>query len=199
MHHFDWEYRNKLKAPWYSALAQGNGISLLVRIYLETKEEKYLGTAQEAFESFLKIIDEGGVAYIDKNGYYWLEETIVEPPTHILNGFIWTLWGIYDYWLLTGDSSAKELFDKCLQTLKNNLGIFDVGFWSLYEQSRTKMKMLASPFYHSLHIVQLKILYKMTNEPIFLEYANKWEKCKNNWLYRNFALIYKAIFKIFYY
>ncbi|HUU81175.1 MAG TPA: D-glucuronyl C5-epimerase family protein, partial [Acidobacteriota bacterium] len=30
-HHFDWEYRTRLKAPWYSALAQGQGISLLVR------------------------------------------------------------------------------------------------------------------------------------------------------------------------
>ena len=25
-HHFDWEYRTSLKAPWYSALAQGQGI-----------------------------------------------------------------------------------------------------------------------------------------------------------------------------
>ena len=33
MHHFDWEYRNTLQAPWYSALAPGNGISLLARIY----------------------------------------------------------------------------------------------------------------------------------------------------------------------
>ena len=30
-HHFDWEYRDTLKAPWYSGLAQGQGISLLVR------------------------------------------------------------------------------------------------------------------------------------------------------------------------
>src|SRR5215813_4407882 len=27
-HHFDWEYRDTLKAPWYSGLAQGQGISL---------------------------------------------------------------------------------------------------------------------------------------------------------------------------
>ena len=30
-HHFDWPYRQLLKAPWYSGLAQGNGLSLLVR------------------------------------------------------------------------------------------------------------------------------------------------------------------------
>jgi hypothetical protein len=27
-HHFNWEYRDTLKAPWYSALAQGQGISV---------------------------------------------------------------------------------------------------------------------------------------------------------------------------
>lgn len=199
MHHFDWEYRDKLKAPWYSALAQGNGISLLVRIYLETNKKKYFETARQAFESLLTTIDKGGVLFIDKNNYYWLEETIVDPPTHILNGFLWTLFGVWDYWLLTKDEKAKNLFNKCIKTLKNNLQKFDIGFWSLYEQSGTKMKMLASPFYHSLHIVQLKILYQITDEPIFKEYAEKWEKYKQNWLYRNFALIYKAIFKIFYY
>lgn len=199
MHHFDWEYRDKLKAPWYSALAQGSGISLLVRIFNEIKEEKYLQIVEEAFRSLLTTIDKGGVLYVDKNGYYWLEETIVNPPTHILNGFLWTLFGVWDYWLLTNDESAKNLFDRCIKTLKNNLKKYDTGFWSLYEQSGTKIKMLASPFYHSLHIVPLRILYKMTVEPIFKEYAEKWKKYKQNWFYRNLALIYKIIFKIFYY
>ena len=41
-HHFDWEYRTLLKKPWYSALAQGQGISVLTRAYLETSDSKYL-------------------------------------------------------------------------------------------------------------------------------------------------------------
>ncbi len=35
-HHFNWEYRNPLKSPWYSGLAQGQGISLLLRAHLDT-------------------------------------------------------------------------------------------------------------------------------------------------------------------
>lgn len=199
MHYFDWEYRDKLKAPWYSALAQGNGISLLVRIHLETEKRKYLETAQKAFKSFLIETKDGGVKFIDNKNNIWLEEYIVNPPTHVLNGFVWTLWGIYDYWLLTKEAWARKLFNECVKTLEINLQKYDTGFWSLYEQSGTKMKMLASPFYHSLHIVQLKVLYKMTNEPIFKKYSEKWEKYQHNWFYRNFALIYKIIFKIFYY
>lgn len=200
MFHFDWEYLGgKLKSPWYSALSQGNGISLLVRIYLETKEQKYLDSCQEAFKSLLKKIGEGGLVYVDQNDDCWLEESIVDPPAHILNGFIWALWGVYDWWLLTKNSQSKELFDRCVETLKNNLKKYDTGFWSLYERSGTRMKMMASYFYHSLHIVQLEVMYRMTGEQIFKEYAEKWKKYKNNWFYRNFALIYKIIFKVLYY
>ena len=35
-HHFDWEYRDTLKAPWHSALAQGQGLSVLVRDPMES-------------------------------------------------------------------------------------------------------------------------------------------------------------------
>ncbi len=199
MHNFDWEYRERLKSPWYSALAQGSGISLLVRIYNKTKQEKYLKTAKKAFLSLKVSIKNGGVLYKDKNNNYWLEEYLVNPPTHVLNGFIWTIFGVYDYWLLTQSKEAKELFDNCILTLKENLHKYDIDFWSLYEQSGTKLKMITSPFYHRLHIVQLKILYGLTKEDVFKKYYLKWKKYQNNFLKKSFALIYKIIFKIFYY
>ena len=46
-HHFDWEYRTPLKAPWYSALAQGQGISVLVRAHRVAGKDCYLSTAEE--------------------------------------------------------------------------------------------------------------------------------------------------------
>ena len=145
-HHFDWEYRSPLKAPWYSALAQGQGISLLARAYSETRNGTYSNVARKAFEPFLKTLDEGGVSYVDGNGNTWFEEYIVSPPTHILNGFIWASWGVYDYFLATGEPIAETLFHKGVHTLAANLGDYDAGFWSLYEQSGTRLKMLASPF-----------------------------------------------------
>ncbi|MBV9573594.1 MAG: hypothetical protein JOY93_06035, partial [Acidobacteriales bacterium] len=48
-HQFDWEYRDRLKNPWYSGLAQGQGISLLVRGHAETMNVTYLDAAQRAF------------------------------------------------------------------------------------------------------------------------------------------------------
>jgi len=198
-HHFDWEYRTPLKAPWYSALAQGQGISLLVRAYVETNNGVYLDCAQRAFESFLKTTDQGGVISVDEAGYTWFEEYIVSPPTHILNGFIWASWGVYDYFLATGEPVAEQLFKQAVQTLAANLRRYDVGFWSLYEQSGTRLKMLASPFYHQLHIVQLMVLYRLTKEDVFRKYALRWERYGQSRIKRTVALVHKAIFKILYY
>ena len=198
-HHFDWEYRTPLKAPWYSGLAQGQGISVLVRAYLVTENDTYLNAARKAFEPFLKTTDKGGVAYLDENGHTWLEEYIVFPPTHILNGFIWASWGVYDYYLATRESIAKRLFEQSIETLEANLEKYDAGFWSLYELSGTRLKMLASPFYHRLHIVQLRILHRLTGKSIFNEYAERWAMYQNSRFKRIEALIYKSIFKLFYY
>ena len=197
--HFDWEYRTPLKAPWYSALAQGQGISLLVRAHKETKNIAYLDASERAFQAFLNNVDQGGVVFIDEDGRPWFEEYVVSPPTHILNGFIWACWGVYDYFLATGDPRAKQLFDSAIQTLVMNLGRYDVGFWSLYEQSGTALKMLASPFYHHLHVVQLNILYQLTGEEIFQRYAERWTRYQHSKLNRMVALAHKTVFKLLYY
>lgn len=198
-HHFDWEYRNTLKAPWYSALSQGQGLSLLVRAHKETGNNLYIEAATEAFLSFKNDLKQGGVTYTDSRGHIWFEETIVDPPTHILNGFIWAIWGVYDYLLYTGLDEAKLLFNEAVRTLKNNLYQFDAGFWSLYEQSATCMKMIASPFYHDLHIVQLRVMYSLTKEQVFKHFADKWDGYRKNAIKKTAAIIYKSLFKLFYY
>ena len=198
-HHFDWEYRDTLKAPWYSALAQGQGISLLVRAHKDSGDPRYLAAAQQALAVFYRNIAEGGVAFTDDRGDLWFEEYIVTPPTHILNGFIWASWGIYDYFLATGDSSAQELFSRAVQTLLRNLDRYDLGFWSLYEQSGTRLPMVASRFYHQLHIVQLRVMHRLTGEAEFARVADRWESYSRSRSKRARALCYKSAFKLCYY
>ena len=199
MHHFDWEYQGILKAPWQSSLAQSSGISALTRAFVLTKDDKYLKSAKLAFIAFKKSVEEGGVSYTDKEGNLWFEEYIIKPYSHVLNGFIWSIWGVYDYYLITKDEIAKELFDSAVKTVEKNLYRYDIGFWSLYSLSPTKLKLIASPFYHSLHIVQLEILYKMTGESTFEKFSNRWKQYEENSLYRKKALVKKLIFKFIYY
>ena len=198
-HHFDWEYRTTLKDPWYSGLAQGQGISLLVRAWQNTGVQPYLDAAKRAFVSFSKSVSEGGVTFTDEPGNLWFEEYVVSPPTHILNGFIWAAWGVYDYFLATQDSSAKHLFEQAVRTLGLNLERYDLGFWSLYEQSGTLLPMVASPFYHQLHIIQLRVMHRLSGDEIFLRYADRWSGYARSRIKRMRALCYKSAFKLCYY
>jgi hypothetical protein len=198
-HHFDWEYRTTLQAPWYSGLAQGQGISLLVRAHRETGRRGYMDAAERAFASFLRTTEQGGVIFSDDRGGTWIEEYIVSPPTHILNGFIWAAWGLRDYHLATGDSAAGELFGRAARTLRDNLERYDLGFWSLYEQSGTWLPMVASAFYHRLHIVQLRIMHRLTGDEVFARFADRWESYAGSPAKRMRALCCKAAFKLCYY
>ncbi len=197
-HNFDFEYRDTLRAPWYSGLAQGQGISLLVRASRESQEARYLEAAHRAFVPLNRSVQQGGVLDLQSTDV-WIEEYLVDPPTHVLNGMIWACWGVYDYWLATGDGRAQELFEQVLQTLERRLPRYDIGFWSLYEQSGTRLKMIASPFYHSLHIVQLRVLYFLSGRQVFQEYADRWAAYQANWFYRMRALLQKSAFKLLYY
>lgn len=198
-HDFDWDYRTRLLAPWYSGLAQGQGISLLVRAHEATGDERYLSAAQDAFESFSRTVDEGGVTCVDDEGFTWFEEYPVSPPTHVLNGFIWASWGVYDYFLATRDETAESLFREAIRTLEAKLPDYDTGYWSLYEQSGTRLEMLASLFYHSLHVVQLEILHRLTGEPVFLQYKDRWQNYANYRRNRIRARVGKIAFKLCYY
>ena len=199
-HYFNWVYKEELINPWYSGLAQGQGLSVLCRAYHISKNKKYLDCLNKVYTSFLIDVKDGGVTFTDNNEDIWIEEYIMQnKPTHILNGFIWGLWGIYDYWLLTKDTDAKNLFDKYAETLRKNIKKYDIGYWSLYELSDNAISMRASTFYHKLHIVQLHILFKMTNIDIFQKMGDKWLSYLTNSFNKYRAIFMKIIFKIFYY
>jgi heparosan-N-sulfate-glucuronate 5-epimerase len=202
-HHFDWDYRDTLKAPWYSGLAQGQGVSLLLRAHAQAGNGKYQLACEKALVALTKPIAEGGVLFEDKLGgnkkQLWIEEYLVDPPTHILNGFIWALWGLFDFWLACADASAKETFDRGVETLVHNLAQYDTGYWSLYEQSGIRMKMLASPFYHQLHIVQLRVMSKLTGDARFTAVAERWESYAQRGSNRTRALVEKSVFKLLHY
>ncbi len=108
-------------------------------------------------------------------------------------------WGVRDYALATGDASAHDLFTRAVSTLRTNLHRYDLGFWSLYEESGTRLPMLASSFYHRLHIVQLRVMHRLTGDKVFADYADRWEGYAQSRSRRTRALCYKGAFKLCYY
>lgn len=198
-HHFKWHYKHPLEAGWYSAHSQGTGISLLGRLYAETGRADYLEAATKAFRALDTEMKNGGVKYVDDCGGTWLEEYRVTPPTHILNGYLWALWGVWDFYLLTNDERAKALFGECIRTLEAWLPRYDLGFWSRYDLSRQALAMIASPFYHSLHVVQLEATACISGSTVFAEYAKRFARYAKNPLFKALAVADKAVFKLFYF
>jgi glycosyltransferase involved in cell wall biosynthesis len=118
------------EGSWLSALAQGCGLSVLVRAYQLTQEEVFLEVARRAVRTFERDILDGGVsAPVGVDGVFF-EEVAVYPATHILSGFIFALLGLYDYVALTSDAQIETLIHRSLTTMHNLLDEFDIGFWT---------------------------------------------------------------------
>ncbi len=198
-HHFDWEYRGGLHAPWPSGLAQGASLSCLARAATVSKDIRYRASLEKGFEAFLIPVEKGGICVYGPGREVWIEEYIVDPPSHIINGFLWGLWGVWDYFLLTGDERARALFQQCVDTVKQNLHRYDTGWWSLYEVSPYRLKDVASSFYHKLHIVQMHVMHNLTGDAVFRDFAQKWEGYQRSRLKRLRSRAYKAAFKLLHY
>ena len=127
-HHFDWECPDTPEGAVVFGAGSGPGtLAARARPQGDRPSEVRKGCLGQAFEAFLATTHQGGVTWIDRAGDVWFEEAIVEPPTHILNGFIWAAWGVHDFFLHTAEPSARRLFDSAVRTLKRNLHRFDCG------------------------------------------------------------------------
>jgi hypothetical protein len=206
MHHFDWEYFQLLRSPWYSGLAQGQGLSLLLRLSRSPGPDaaRYRDAAEAAFEALAAPLAAGGCRFDDDAGHVWIEEYLTEPPTHILNGYMWALWGVYDLMRAEGVDSAlsdqaARLWEQSLLTLEVNLPRFDLGYWSTYDLAPLRLRNPASPFYHALHVTQLEIMHRLSGRPVFLRTRERWSGYAGSPLCRKRALAMKCLFKVVHY
>jgi hypothetical protein len=165
--------------PWASGMSQGFALSGLCRAYQETGDEKYLETARRAVLSLGIPISEGGLAATDEWGNLFFEEWALIPPIHILNGHIFALFGLHDFYRATGDDYAYDLFEAGVAAVRNRLPDYDVGFWSRYSLATPLLYnhwTIAAPIYQQVHIDLLRFLYKITRDQTFAHYANRWER-----------------------
>ncbi len=173
----------------YGAMAQGEGTSLLLRGYIETSDNRFLTAAQKGMDFMLIPVEDGGTTlYMDKN-IVFLEYTHLPA---VLNGWIFSLFGLYDATLVIQDKNYKQYFENSIKTLLKSLDKYDNGYWSLYDLG----KHIASPFYHNLHIAQMQALYEITNKEEFKVFANRWEIYQNKFTNKFRAFIVKAYQKI---
>lgn len=127
----------ELKQGWYSAMGQGHAISLLARAYYHSNgKAKYLRAAVNGMKPFRVPSRQGGVLAKFMGKYDWYEEYPTTPASFVLNGFIYSLLGLYDLNATAPNSlsrDAGQLFDQGMTSLKKMLLLFDTGSGSIYD------------------------------------------------------------------
>ena len=174
----------------YGAMAQGEGVSLLIRAYVDSGDELYLNRAKSAIDFMLTSVVEGGTTLYKNN-----DTILLEYPHRkaVFNGWIFAWWGLYDYVSITKDDGRyKAALDKSLHTLERMLPSFSNSYWSVYDLENR----IASPFYHNLHIAQMQAMYQLTGNDVFNKYAKRWARQQKNAFFRTIAFIKKAAQKI---
>jgi hypothetical protein len=186
-----------LEPPWISAMGQGQAISVLLRAHQMVGNGRYLSAAQSAVKAFDYVIEEGGVKTVEKDGSVFYEEYPSRRYSHVLNGFIFSLWGLYDYFHYSRESSVKALFDKGVETLEKYLPRYDLGYWTRYDLYPARIKLISSFFYHQLHIDQLDIMHQITGKVFFQQMSDRWKRYRDNKLMKIRYLIDKVVLKLY--
>jgi len=195
---FDFDAYNQ-RAPWASALAQAQGVSVLLRAYLTRGDVHYREIAAKAVTSMLTPVAEGGLLL--KHGEnVFLEEIVADRPTAILDGLIFALFGLQDYcYVFKDDVLAAQILQDGYETIKRILPQYDLGYWSRADLYSVTPVMPASIFYHSLHVAQLQILSDITEDALFQDYAQRWLGYNRSPLKRCRAIVNKTAFKLLHY
>jgi hypothetical protein len=170
---FPWMFYGGIAPPYASALAQAEGAELLAKAHSVANEERYLQAARKAAAALSVDYDMGGVASIEDGGRSLFLHVLAKPgfkKVYVLNGHAGALLHLWEYFKITGDGAAREVFDRGMRYLKNHLPDFDAGDWSYYDRVGT----VAMESYHRGHIKQLRYLYEITKEPVVGEYEHRF-------------------------
>ena len=164
-----------MRAPWYSGMAQGRVLSVFTRMFEATGEARWR-TAADATLASMAQAPSGSQpfgSYVDSSRRLWLEEYPRYPASsseNVLNGHIVALWGLLDYWSLTGNAQAATLSKGAIATVvSTGLNNFRLaGRSSLYS---LRHRTLAGA-YHQMHVEQFLQLWQYTRDIFFVNAAN---------------------------
>ncbi len=150
----------------YSAMTQGECVSALARAWKLTGDGTFAEGARRALDLMCRPVESGGPAIV-KGKRLFLEEVPSLPRSSILNGWIFGIFGLYDFWLAFKDENARELLHAFVGHPERPPLRIRRGLLVLLRCAGH----LASHFYHDLHIHQLTALAMIDNDTLVAEFA----------------------------
>lgn len=172
-----WEYLFQFEngtPPWTSAMSQGTAIEALTRASKASTAEgnttaaaNYFSIAHQAL-AILQQAPPEGVAVPASHGTRFLLYSF-NPNELVINGFLQTLIGLWDYWHASNDTTARALFKAGSPEAQYELPSYDTGAWSLYEPGQEDTLS-----YHQLVTGFLQQLCDRTGNSLFCSEASRF-------------------------
>jgi D-glucuronyl C5-epimerase-like protein len=134
-----WEYLfpfDGQNPPWVSSLAQGTGLQAMARAATRLQRQADVFPIALRGLGIFETAPPAGVRVPAANGAHYLQYSGL-PRIFIINGFVQSLVGLYDFAALTGDATARSLFDAGDLAARAEVPTFDTGAWSLYSRGST--------------------------------------------------------------
>lgn len=165
-----------LGTNWESGLGYGVLLSAFSRIpsIFPEKYEVMKFCCEFIYKKLLKTRNEilGGLNIFE-------EYSFKGKDICILNGHLFSMFGIYDYYLAFKNDDSINVFKKCVKDLKTLLPMYDCGDGSYYDLTHIFMGTVPKKCriqYHCTHIEQLKVMFLITGDPFFENYYKRFEK-----------------------
>ncbi|MDI9636799.1 D-glucuronyl C5-epimerase family protein [Kamptonema cortianum] len=167
------------KPPWASALAQARGVSIMLRAHRLAPDEGFLDSATKAISKFDIPVEKGGfLAEFSVNGKalcHYFEE-YPGSPTAVINGFMSTIFGLWELATWESNERAQELLNLALDSLEVMLPHYEVDWWTLYDRTQVgNLKNIQSPFYHDMVIEYMKIISEIDKRECFRTALERWQ------------------------
>jgi hypothetical protein len=166
-----WEYYFDFDGgapPWTSAMSQATGLEALTRAYQATGNPYYLQVAAQAMPIFTKR-PPTGVNVSTQRGTRFLQYSFARG-TSIINAFLQTLIGLYDYAHASKNPTAARLFTAGDAEARSEVPHFDTGAWSLYQPG-----IEDTLDYHNLVTGFLGQLCARTQAPVYCTTAQHFQ------------------------
>lgn len=168
--------------PWKSSFSQSRALSILLRAWQITSDIKYMEIAKRALIPFLFDVKEGGVR-VGKEGMFFYEEYVASAPTRILDGMMFSLFGLHDMIRCAASIdedtklNAQFAFNQGVNGLCSWLPRFDMGYWVYYNRCEIPGYPQNDPCtigYLRLVVSQLDILYTLTKHETLKKYRDQF-------------------------
>jgi hypothetical protein len=152
---------------WISGMAQGLAIACFGAAYSLTGEKKFQQGAADALGVLVADFGDNGTAVELGDGLYYEEVAGAgSEPSHILNGMVYALMGLWFYNEIDPSPPVQKALNAGIRGVQAALPEYDAPGVSLYDLEFRRLARVGKD-YNVVHVAQLQWLHEITGEAAY--------------------------------